>query len=336
MQPGLIKYMEEIRTVLHLRERMASVRPREEVVVETYAEWRRQPDNLKRYPPHELVPTAADILEWDDIKRLISNHKRDLTPQVVIRTFNAQLHFEYDAAIHRYIRWWQKLMAARFNDLVPNKLPNDFNNSHLFSSTPHISQESRHFILSRATTVLRCTGKTTCACSSDVHMETVATWYRDTGIFDTENPALFVETFVKQEDRREWVMWYPEFLFHPCNTVEDDPERRVPRRSRLNAVGGDHLSTSEFKTPRTEKVKRTSFSIKPHLEFDTKASKCVENLLSASKRSPHTTSAEMDKANERFACLKCSYGARIDGERPMNIFHWRAAVRLSSLRNAVL
>ena len=325
MKPGLVNYMEEIRSVLRIRERMSLVRPREAIVVEAYAEWRRQPENLERYPPNELVPTAADILEWNRIKSIIHD-SRHLTHQLVFDTFNSRYLIDGETAIQNYISSWKHKTVFGFEQLIPRRLPCDGGKPWLYSPSFPVSQATRHYILVRATSVFRCTGQTACACSSDVHTATVARWYRDTGITDTNNLTLFSDASIKPEDRREWVMWYPEYLFHACNTVEGDPERHIPRRSRLDGIGGDHLSTLEFKSTRASRAKRTSFAIAPHLEYDSKASRCVENLLSAAQRKLDTTAAEMDRANERFACLKCSYGGRIDGDRLMNVFHWRSAV----------
>ncbi|KAJ7922774.1 hypothetical protein B0H13DRAFT_1981686, partial [Mycena leptocephala] len=112
-------------------------------------------------------------------------------------------------------------------------------------------------------------------------------------------------------------MWFPEFLHHPCNTVtnksvddEDVPENPLFKASK--EIGW---------------CRRKTWSCKS-IFFDEKASRAVEQLLEACGLDYNVvTTQQMDDMDPRFICLKCSYGAKCDGQRPRKVMPWRNAVQ---------
>ncbi|KAF9260775.1 hypothetical protein L218DRAFT_962097 [Marasmius fiardii PR-910] len=123
-------------------------------------------------------------------------------------------------------------------------------------------------------------------------------------------------------------MWFPEFLHHPCNTLErrsywsdDDTKQGLIDKE---VCGAPCLRADlEFKG-----FRRRKWSTK-YLAFDQKASRTVQNILTVCGLSPNTTTEQLDAADPRLVCLKCTYGAKCDGERRFPILTWRTAVQHS-------
>jgi hypothetical protein len=111
-------------------------------------------------------------------------------------------------------------------------------------------------------------------------------------------------------------MWYPEFLHHPCNTV-----------TNKHAYDENVPENPLFRAPKEINwCYRKEWSAKS-LFFDRKASRAVERVLEACGLDPNVvTTEQMDKMDPRFICLKCSYGAKCDGQRPRTVMPWRNAV----------
>lgn len=64
------------------------------------------------------------------------------------------------------------------------------------------------------------------------------------------------------------------------------------------------------------------------LELDKKASQTVRNIIDACDLDwREVTVSELDNLDPRLVCLKCSYGNRCDGERPMMVRSWRESVK---------
>ncbi|KAF8215810.1 hypothetical protein K438DRAFT_1799464 [Mycena galopus ATCC 62051] len=112
------------------------------------------------------------------------------------------------------------------------------------------------------------------------------------------------------------VMWYPEFLHHPCNTV-------TSKSVHNEDVPDNPLFTAAKPIGWCTRRKWNSNSI----FFDRKASKAVERVLEACGLDyTVVTTQQMDALDARFICLKCSYGAKCDGQRPRKVMSWRHAV----------
>ncbi|KAJ7657993.1 hypothetical protein B0H17DRAFT_1097587 [Mycena rosella] len=114
-------------------------------------------------------------------------------------------------------------------------------------------------------------------------------------------------------------LFYPEFLHHPCATVarrEPDDDEDAP----FNPL---------FKASRDFAYCRRKEWSSDSMFFDEKASRAVKRILEACGLDHRTvTTEEMDTLDPRFICLKCSYGAKCDGQRPRQVMPWRNAVSL--------
>ncbi|CAK5264328.1 unnamed protein product [Mycena citricolor] len=113
------------------------------------------------------------------------------------------------------------------------------------------------------------------------------------------------------------VMWYPECLHHPCNTATI----RRPRAEEDLPENPLYKASDGFFGRR-----RRTWTCK-NLFLNEKASKAVERLLDACSLSRYTTTAKLDELDERFICLKCSFGTKCDGQMPRLVMSWRMAVQ---------
>lgn len=125
------------------------------------------------------------------------------------------------------------------------------------------------------------------------------------------------------------LMWYPEFLHHPCNSIcrlYDDDDEEEEREHSLDA-------NSDLRVSRMFDWCRRRTWTSDKLVFAQRASRTVRNILAACNLDHEkTTVQDLDKLDHRLVCLKCSFGAKPDGERRFTIWSWRNAVRFESGR----
>ena len=124
------------------------------------------------------------------------------------------------------------------------------------------------------------------------------------------------------------LMWYPEFLHHSCNSIcwlydnDDDDERGHSLDDNPNLKVSHMFDGCRRRTWTNDK-----------LVFASRASRTVRNILAACNLDHEkTTAQDLDKLDPRMVCLKCSFGARPDGERRFPIWSWRNAVRFENSR----
>ncbi|KAK0209119.1 hypothetical protein DFS33DRAFT_1307755 [Desarmillaria ectypa] len=118
-------------------------------------------------------------------------------------------------------------------------------------------------------------------------------------------------------------MWFPEYLHHPCNTrctVFDESDE-----SRIGKGVCDHKELGLTHDSETRMMRRREWST-DSLVFDFKASRVVQKILDTCNLNPKTTVEQLDKVDPRVVCLKCSFGAKCDGERIFPVLTWRTAV----------
>lgn len=115
-------------------------------------------------------------------------------------------------------------------------------------------------------------------------------------------------------------MWFPEFIHHPCNTMRTgySEEEEEGMADALKLYGRFEGCFRRKWTPDT-------------ILFDRKASRTVTNILDAcGLDSGRTMVVDLDRLDPKIVCLKCSYGAKCDGERIFQVMSWRAAVGVYS------
>jgi hypothetical protein len=115
-------------------------------------------------------------------------------------------------------------------------------------------------------------------------------------------------------------MWYPEFLHHSCNSICI----KFQGNGKQNAILDRNIKVAVKQ--RFEYCRRKAWS--PELlRFDEKASRVVRSILKGCSLDHTTTSTAMlDELDPRLVCLKCSFGAKPDGERQFSVWSWRSAV----------
>ena len=117
-------------------------------------------------------------------------------------------------------------------------------------------------------------------------------------------------------EARAPLLWYPHFLHHLCTSIR--PRRPFERHSIEDALSTEKRYDGTCQTPWNTDA----------LELDEKASRATRNVLEACGMDWQTTTAEeLDARDPRVVCLKCTYGARVDGERRFRVWTWRDAVR---------
>ncbi|KAJ7155902.1 hypothetical protein C8R43DRAFT_998367 [Mycena crocata] len=304
MEQRIVDYMNEVRGHRLAADRLRLVRRREQVAVSSWVKFRL------RYDAERLLPSGTDILSWAKVKAIIelpsSVQTQDEDPEEGSETegalTKAKTNLNYDT-----------------EDDIEEKSISKINSKPMIISPASFTRvfESMSFIIShwenakiRELARLSGGGSLLFSFSSvSVHLSVlqlatcVFTCKDKLGIHHTSYPA----------------MWFPSFLHHACQSIE---HRKI--RSRKEE---DVPENPLFKGPgifswgqRTEWSTDTLF-------FDEKASRAVKKLLEACGLD-HTvaTTEEMDKLDPRFICLKCSYGARCDGQRPRKVMPWRNAV----------
>ncbi|KAJ3984916.1 hypothetical protein F5890DRAFT_1513663 [Lentinula detonsa] len=123
------------------------------------------------------------------------------------------------------------------------------------------------------------------------------------------------------EDDQSCLMWFPEFVYHQCNTL-------TRRRYGENDEELQDLDSCELLSARSEALgfRRRQWSAR-WLFFDDKASRTVRSILTACGMSQSAKVQQLDQEDPRLICLKCSFGAKCDGERSFSVMTWRTAVQ---------
>lgn len=139
----------------------------------------------------------------------------------------------------------------------------------------------------------------------------------------TDQRGLHRDMGVAGYDTTACSMWYPEYLHHACNsrcTVFEESDE-----SRIGKGVCDHEELGLMRDLQTRLTRRREWST-DSLVFDHKASRVVRKILDTCNLNPRTTVDQLDKADPRVVCLKCSFGAKCDGERIFPVLTWRTAV----------
>lgn len=142
-------------------------------------------------------------------------------------------------------------------------------------------------------------------------------------------------------------MWYPEFLFHGCCTMQ-------ARSYDEASIGSEeHLMVNRYSPTSSTTPQSTAFAatappvrirngvkrrlwagtetysgiFEPMLAYDRQAGIVVNNILRACGLDwKSTTVKDMDKLNPRLVCVKCNFGEKCDGMRRCAVMSWRMAV----------
>jgi hypothetical protein len=285
MKPTMIEYMEEVKSLVAKDARIRLLRKRRAVVHAAYVKWRMEPSRLEGHPSRLLMPGPADIMDWAPIKTLIdTNGIAELEPKEV------EAQFEISNLTYFTKRW-------REDNL--HDLQSKITSEHVWHLTTSVRYSDLEPKFELAVIVFRCEAP---------HWGLADKWAAKQGIPVDPNGCMEV---------RETYMWYPEFIFHPCNSII-----RIPYNETM-AIG-EHKTLSVSKE---YKGYRRCEWTSEHLHFDERASRTVKNILEACGLNwEKTTVADMDGRNDRLVCLKCTFGAKCDGERRVRVWSWRDAV----------
>lgn len=123
-----------------------------------------------------------------------------------------------------------------------------------------------------------------------------------------------------QEDE-SCIMWFPEFIYHRCNSLSrrrwGDKDETITDLDSCQSLSAESEASG---------FRRRQWSTR-WLFFDDKASRTVKNILTACRMPLSTRVQHLDREDPRLVCLKCSFGAKCDGERVFSVMTWRTAVR---------
>ncbi|KAF7337550.1 F-box domain-containing protein [Mycena sanguinolenta] len=293
MEPRLLEYMEKVKAHRLAAERLALVRKREKIAVSAWIRFRTQ------FPTERLMPSGTEILSWDQIKDIIK------LPSSVTTT-------ERDESLTKDTEATGPDAEAESSPKPTVISPALF--TRVFESLScrisrweegHIEELTNQAAIGSSSTWWRYR-------SSSDNMETLQL---AVCVFSCEDKHSTHHAFPHYHNVYP-VMWYPEFLHHPCNTTgkyignEDVPQNPL------------------YASPKpTQWCIRKSWS-SDSIFFDGKASRAAKGVLEACGLDPNVvTTKDMDDMDPRFICLKCSYGAKCDGQRPRKVMGWRKAVQ---------
>ncbi|KAF8958278.1 hypothetical protein BDZ97DRAFT_1762293 [Flammula alnicola] len=292
IEKDMVRYMRRARKLLEQDKHLLVLRKRRIMVHNAYISWRTRGPNLLKYPPDTLMPGPADILEFAVIERLLNTpDETDLKLQSDIVPF---LEHHIQPAIETWrLNTLRSLWVRAADSRVCAELE--------WSIWCPLSTMQANLAL--AVVVFRC--------ARGVH------WVYDEKRI--KDDALFPAGTSPRDarDERAPCMWFPEFLFHPCNAVKrySFDEDRAGEHKNLDVHG-------EYAWCRRD---RWTMEFLP---FDAKASRATRNILDACGMDyASTTTAELDGRDPRLACLKCTFGARCDGQRKVRVWAWRDAVQ---------
>ncbi|KAJ6575478.1 hypothetical protein B0H19DRAFT_987683 [Mycena capillaripes] len=294
IESRLVDYMHEVKAHRLAADRLRVVRQREKVAVSSWVQFRL------RYPAERLLPSGTDILSWEKVKAIIelpscvpTKYKDDsVLPEVLALDAATGDDEKMDIKIispASFIRVFESMTA--------------FISKWEQERTKALGEETpvgpQYFQWRR---------------SPSEHMKALQL---AACVFTCEDKFSIHRAYHHYQCGAYPAMWFPEFLHHPCNTVtnkqvddEDVPENPLFKASK--EIGWCR---------RKEWSPKTIF-------FDEKASRAVKRVLEACGLDYNVvTTQEMDVMDPRFICLKCSYGAKCDGQRPRMVMPWRNAVQ---------
>ncbi|KAJ7651573.1 hypothetical protein DFH06DRAFT_1207421 [Mycena polygramma] len=300
IEPRLVEYMQGVKAHRLAADRLDVVRHREKVAVSAWVQFRLQ------YPAERLLPSGIDILTWKEVKAII-----ELPSEVPTKEKD-------DAILTRDVQ--SSTGDATKKEPKPMVISPDSFTQIFESMTAFMSkwEDEKIHELGRLSPVgpryFMWHHKT----SDDMDRLRLATC-----IFSCEDlgkgPLSIHGSYKHFQDGQYPAMWFPEFLHHPCNTITSavcDPKAAKVPENPL------------FRAPKEVGWCRRKEWSSDSLFFDEKASRVVKRLLEACGLNHEVvTTQEMDELDPRFICLKCSYGAKCDGQRPRKVMPWRNAVQ---------
>ncbi|KAJ7103187.1 hypothetical protein B0H15DRAFT_811322 [Mycena belliarum] len=302
MEPRLVEYMQQVKAHRVAAERLRVVRQREKIAVSSWVQFRLA------YSAERLLPSGTDILSWGTVKAII-----DLPSSV-------------QTVLHDPEPVETGVIAGTLDEVESDK-----GRTETASVSTTISPASFTSVFSSMSgLIMRWEAKKLhelCrfnTLSAEIPFSCSPT-SRDLGalrlaacVFTCEDESKIHPWIEHYQNGVYPAMYYPEFLHHPCTTVARR-ERGDDKDAPFNPL---FEASKDFHYHRRKEWSTHS------LFFDEKASRAVKRLLEACGLDYRiVTVEEMDSADPLFICLKCSYGAKCDGQRPRKVFSWRNAVQ---------
>ncbi|KAJ6520179.1 hypothetical protein C8R45DRAFT_954166 [Mycena sanguinolenta] len=293
IEPRLLEYMEKVKAHRLAAERLAIVRKREKIAISAWVRFRMQ------FPAERLMPSGTEMLSWAQVKAII-----ELPSSVAAKEKDESLTKDDQAACpdgeaetNPELTVISPALFTRVYESLDSKISR--------WEEGKIRELSDQAAIGPSSAWWRCRSP-----SDDMKTLQLAAC-----VFSCEDKRSTHHAFPHYHNVYP-VMWYPEFLHHPCNTTgkyisnEDVPD---------NAL---------FDSPKPTHWCRRSEWTSCSIFWDTKASRAVKRVLEACGEDYRVvTTQDMDEKDPRFICLKCSYGAKCDGQRPRKVMGWRKAVQ---------
>ncbi|KAK7063921.1 F-box domain-containing protein [Favolaschia claudopus] len=294
IESRLIEYMHKVKAHRLAAERLAVVRAREKIAISAWVQFRM------RYAPEKLLPSGIEMLSWHKVKAILelpssvpsSNKDRDAiaTPSVDAIAENDTKTLLEPSSIYpsTFTRIFES-MRAGLAEWEEEKITELGREAPIGRPLWFREPSSSEYLKNLQLAVC---------------------------VFSCED-TLNIHQLYPHHNNTYPAMWYPEFLHHPCNTV-----------TKKDPFGDDVPENKLFLAPKEIGWRyRRKWSCET-IFFDSKASRAVERVLEACGLNPDsTTTQKMDEMDPRFICLKCSYGAKCDGQRNRKVMSWRAAVQ---------
>ncbi|KAF8186009.1 hypothetical protein BJ912DRAFT_1043290 [Pholiota molesta] len=304
MKDEMLEYMTEASRLRTQNIRCIAIRNRRVLVHTAYVTWRTTPENLSRYPADSPMPNPADVLEFPPIERLIHTDTnieldmdRDIMP-CLIRALPSEI-----------AEWREKVASALWIKMLESRVWAEAGWWH--EPVRERRWEWRLRFLERAVVVFRCKDRS-------MHCRWEQARLRADVVFPagTPNVTLAIAIAAENQDHAP-VMWHPQFVHHQCTSMTfQGYVERITRTYESLSVEREY-----------KQCRHAPWDAKT-LVFDEQASRATRNILEACGMDwRETTTKQLDQRNPRLACLKCSFGARCDGERQVRVWTWRDAVQ---------
>ncbi|KAF6753196.1 hypothetical protein DFP72DRAFT_426008 [Ephemerocybe angulata] len=293
----VVDFMEIVKYFREKNDRKLLMQRRREEVAKAWPVWLA--GQAQRYPPGYFLPTVRDIAEHPILKAQIEKDgEAALSQPDILGVLDT---------IHDAIETWRKEKSALLSSLVPEASRTDL----IGDLNPAENLEW----MARAMAVFNC----------DKRLEEYPAG--PSIVYNPDKPYEEYLTYRQGQPARSYgeptCMWFPTYLHHPSSRLAypDWWESRYHVNEFFKVEGMPIEGEAG-----NEKLRRAKWNC-DQLGFDEKASGLVKRILEACGMPVTATVKELDAADPRLVCLKCTYGKKCDGERRVSVLTWRRAVK---------
>ncbi|KAJ6609339.1 hypothetical protein B0H10DRAFT_479554 [Mycena sp. CBHHK59/15] len=304
MEARMSHYMNQVKAHMLAADRLAVIRQREKLAVLAWVQFRM------RFPAEDLLPSAVDVLSWGTVRAIVTLPSDVPTKERDGDVDPPSSELTKTAEDKEGLRIGGAEDRIKPTVISPASFTQVFESLSTFISQWQAKKMQELCRIHPADLSLR---------FSVYHpLDQLRTLRLAVCVFTCEDRSSIHRGMEHYQAGQYPSMWFPEFVHHPCNTM-------IPKHARNNK---DEPWNPLFKASNPFSWCRRNEWSSGSLFFDEKASRAVKKILEACGLDySKVTTQEMDDFDHRLICLKCSYGAKCDGQRPRTVMPWRNAVQ---------